>query len=107
MVAKKLVMNKIDQIYLTILKIGLVSLREASAAGDSRRCEYEAEHLHNIPALVGDDNPERHLYYFNHERNRFVEAARAHARSTDNQSLLVNLSLYIPHWDELIKEIGD
>jgi hypothetical protein len=105
--AAKITMNTIDQIYLTILKIGLVSIREAGAAGDSKRCEYEAEHLHNIPSLIGETNGDRHLYYFNQERNRFVEAVRAHAKSTKDQNLLVNLSLYVPHWDRLINEIGD
>lgn len=100
-------MSTLDQIYLTILKIGLVSLREAGASGDSKRCEYEAEHLHNIPSLIGEGSRDRHLYYFNHERNRFVESARAHARTTENQNLLVNLALYIPHWDQLIKQIGE
>ena len=98
-------MESIDDSYKSILSLGLVSLREAASLGDSKRCRYEAEHLHNIPSLIGEMNPERHLYYFNQERVQFVDECRAHASATDNPDLLKNLALYVPRWDALLGHI--
>ncbi|MEM8945981.1 MAG: hypothetical protein AAGD11_12465 [Planctomycetota bacterium] len=62
-----------DEIYLLILHYGLLRLREAARAGLSAYCEVEADHLHNLPSLVGERNEHRHTYYFEKERTLYLE----------------------------------
>ena len=66
-------MKDIDTIYLTILHRGLVALRNAAEAGDIARCRAEAEHLHEMPTLVGESNLHRHLHYARGTRALYLE----------------------------------
>ena len=52
-----------------ILTTGLLRIREASSLSF---CQLEADHLHNIPAVMAD--PSRGLidYYFNAEKPAFI-----------------------------------
>jgi hypothetical protein len=63
-----------DVIYLKILKVGLVSLRNAAYSGNTQYWIIEAEHLHNLPSLVGESNESRHEYYFDAERHSYLES---------------------------------
>ena len=40
--------------YRRILYLGLLLIREAARMGDARLCEIEADHLHNLPALLNE-----------------------------------------------------
>jgi hypothetical protein len=62
-----------DEVYLDILSCGLLWIRNAGHSGYARACEIEADHLHNIPSLVGEDNELRHEYYFETERTSYLE----------------------------------
>ena len=94
--------NNRDSAYLQILTLGLNALRDAARAGDSARCFFEAEHLHNIPSLVGEENISRHLYYFNTERVRYIERAKAHDAEQKSDSCKAVLSLYVSFWEKII-----
>jgi hypothetical protein len=69
-------MNERDNIYLQILKYGLISLRNATLRGDIEYCKAEAEHLHNLPTLIGESNEARHEYYFDGERVSYLEKVK-------------------------------
>jgi hypothetical protein len=66
-----------DRAYLDLLHHGLVRLRNLSHAdrmGNRTHadrmdlCRVEAEHLHEMPTLVGETNERRHVYYLNGTR---------------------------------------
>jgi hypothetical protein len=59
---------EIADILHEILRVGLLRIRAFGFAGDSGRCAIEADHLHNLPALLGDFRPESLDYYLNVER---------------------------------------
>lgn len=45
-----------NEIYLCILETGILNIRQAAARGDAKQCFAEADHIHNMPALLR--NPE-------------------------------------------------
>jgi len=62
-----------DQLYLDLLGFGLLRVRNLAHDQEARLCEIEADHLHNIPSLVGEGNEHRHAYYFDDERKLYLE----------------------------------
>lgn len=97
-------MNELDKIYLNLLKNGIISLREATSSNDLVWCGNEAEHLHNIPSLIEESNLERHIYYFNFERKKYLEWVK----STGNTRLIKFINKnYIRNWERLSEIIGE
>ena len=66
-------MDLFDPLYSTILERGIIGIRDAAEQGDLSRCRAEAEHIHNIPSLIGEHNVNRHLYYATREREAYIE----------------------------------
>jgi hypothetical protein len=68
-------------ILLDVLTHGLLRVRSAAFSGDSAQAAIEADHLHNIPALLRNYSPELLRYYWEAERPgyaaRIGPAARA------------------------------
>jgi hypothetical protein len=62
-----------DAVYLDILAFGLLWIRNAGYSGNARACELEADHLHNLPSLIGETNELRHECYFDNERTLYLE----------------------------------
>lgn len=65
-----------DRAYLDILHIGLVLSRNFARAGKTVVCPIEAEHLHGIPTLIGEENEHRHVYYLRGTRRLYLEQLR-------------------------------
>lgn len=74
-------MQSLDPAYRRILQIGIVAVRDAAANGDIERCRVEAEHIHNIPSLIGEENVQRHLYYVSCERKAYKDWIAASGRA--------------------------
>jgi hypothetical protein len=55
-----------------ILKWGLLRIRSLGYQGESKRCVYESDHIHNLPRLLIDYAPELLAYYWQTERPLFV-----------------------------------
>jgi len=51
-----------NEIYLSILARGLLSIRGAGYHGQHRLCEIEADHLHNIPWYIAGGETAHRLY---------------------------------------------
>jgi hypothetical protein len=68
-------------ILLDVLSHGLLRARSAALSGDPAQAAIEADHLHNIPALLRHYSPELLRYYWEVERPgyaaRISPAARA------------------------------
>jgi hypothetical protein len=65
-----------DRAYLELLHHGLVLLRNLAHAGQLELCRIEADHLHNLPTLVGESNEYRHEYYLRDERGLYLQRLR-------------------------------
>jgi hypothetical protein len=65
-----------DKAYLTVLHCGLVMLRNLARSGQIDLCRIEAEHLHEIPTLLGELNEGRHEYYLRGTRELYLESLR-------------------------------
>lgn len=66
-----------DQAYLDLLHQGLVFLRNATQGGRLEFAPVEAEHLHEVPTLIGDDSELRHEYYLRGTRELYLQQLRA------------------------------
>ena len=87
--------KELDPIYLQLLRTGLLSLRDAALRNDLPACQAEAECLHEVPTLVGEDNIQRHFHYARVVFRSYIEWARATGRSDVNER--VN-AFYVPIW---------
>ena len=65
-----------EHAYLHLLHRGLVMVRNFAYAGELELCQIEADHLHNIPSLLHEDNEHRHEYYIRGERGLFLQRLR-------------------------------
>jgi hypothetical protein len=83
-------MNELDELYVQFLERGLLTIREAIACGDLGWARLAVELLHNVPSLLGEENIERHRYFWNQERGLYLEriagqgSARAMERMQEN-----------------------
>lgn len=66
----------VEAILLEILQYSLLGIRAAGWDGHADRCALEADHVHNLPALLQSVKPELLHHYWEVDRRSFV-AARA------------------------------
>jgi hypothetical protein len=65
-----------DKAYLSLLHHGLVMLRNIAHSDRIDLCRIEAEHLHEIPTLVGEPNERRHVFYIQGTREWYLQGLR-------------------------------
>lgn len=65
-----------DRAYLALLHHGLVLMRNFASPGPTELSRIEAEHLHELPTLVGDTNEARHRYYLEATRDLYLAELR-------------------------------
>jgi len=68
-------------ILLDVLTKGLLRVRAAAGAGETAHAAVEADHLHNIPALLQQYSPELLRYYWEIERPDYAARISAAARA--------------------------
>src|SRR5919108_6221424 len=83
------------EVLLQILTVGTLRIRALGWAGDARRCAVEADHLHNLPALLRDYSDDRLRYYWEVERPAFI-----------SQSAGVNLTGFEGLWADLGRHVS-
>ena len=91
-------MNERDKIYREILQRGILSIRAAAWSGHVRYCGIEADHLHNIPALLGETNEALHDYYFDAERTSYMLQIELLSSESSTE---FNFRQYNELWDRL------
>jgi hypothetical protein len=92
-------MRSRDEIYIDILHAGLLFIRAAGWSNNVRICEIEADHLHNIPSLIGEKNDLRHRYYFDVERMSYIE--RIAKENVPSELSRGTADRYRAFWEEL------
>jgi uncharacterized protein (TIGR02996 family) len=65
-----------ERAYLDILHRGLVLVRNLAHGGQTELCRIEADHLHNIPSLLGETNESPHVFYILQERGLYLKRLR-------------------------------
>lgn len=64
---------EISRILLEIVAMGLLRIRALGWSGDAEGCAIEADHIHNVPDLLAHFSPERLAYYWEVERNSYID----------------------------------
>jgi len=67
--------EEIKQVLLSIIRTGLLRIRAFGYDALPQQCALEADHIHNLPGLVGNLKIELLDYYFNAERLDFIRNA--------------------------------
>jgi hypothetical protein len=70
-------LNQVDRIYLKLLLIGSIRIRNLCDLGLYDEVRAEAEHLHHLPTLIGDPVCHSHYFYLRTHRHRFLEAMKS------------------------------
>jgi hypothetical protein len=91
-------MDELDRLYARLLQVGLLVLRQAIESGNQEWARAEAEFLHNVPSLLGEDNVERHRYFWNEERNYYLDWINTRG-SEESRSRM--RTFYEPIWNDL------
>ncbi len=64
---------EIADILVALLERGLLRIRALGWEGRAEPCAVEADHLHNLPALLADFSRERLVYYWQIERASYID----------------------------------
>ncbi|WP_145225688.1 hypothetical protein [Gimesia algae] len=77
--------DEIADVLLRILSVALLRIRKSGSEGHAEECETEADHIHNLPAILQNYSPELLEYYWNIERTGFLTsmAGRSHGSFQD------------------------
>jgi hypothetical protein len=97
-------MDNINQAYISLLHFGLLILRNANDSGDQEWVNAEIELLHNIPSLINENNRERHRYFWEGERQLYLDWI---ARSCNKEAQTKMSTYYVPLWKELGRAFAD
>jgi hypothetical protein len=63
--------EEIRSVLLEILRVGLLRIRALGAEGAAEACSNEADHLHNLPWVIGSMGRDTLLFYWNIERPKY------------------------------------
>jgi len=96
-------LSRRDQLYTWILQRGLEAICRAAEKGESDWCRAEADHIHNVPALIGNLDEQKHVYYLATERTDYVEWVQTVKRPEVYEFVK---NSYMPTWKELEKLAG-
>lgn len=91
-------MSELDSLYARLLQVGLLALRQAIESGNQAWARAEIELLHNIPSLLGEENIERHRYFWSQERDQYLDWLSSHG-SVEAHSRM--RTYYEPIWKEM------
>jgi hypothetical protein len=97
-------MTDLDKAYLSLLESGLAAIRNGARNGDMDYCHMEAEHLHEIPSLIGETNVQRHVCYVTQARAAYLEWAATTDRPVVQE--LVQY-FYAGPWKQIDQILGD
>jgi hypothetical protein len=85
----------VARVILQILRVAVLRIRAVGWRGDGPRCAAEADHVHNLPALLLDYSDELLWFYWQVERPSFMERCSP-----------ADLKGYEPLWAELAELVS-
>lgn len=66
-------MNDLNSLYIQMLHVGMLVLRQALAEGDNDWADAEVELLHNVPSLINEPDATQHEYFWKATRGHHIE----------------------------------
>jgi hypothetical protein len=96
-------MSELDSLYVSLLRDGLISVRNAARSGDYEWCKAESEYLHEIPSLIGDSNLTRHIYQATGARKLYLKWVADNNRHDVKKYVDM---FYAPVWIQMDKLLG-
>jgi len=100
--AEEKIMSARNVTYAELLYLGLLHIRQAARAGRADICGIEADHLHNVPALLEGGEESSHAYYVHTETAAYAEGIR----KADGPLDPALLSKYERLWMELRESLN-
>ena len=100
--------NQLDGLYIELLRLGLLLLRQSIDSGNLDWSRQEVEHLHEVPALIGDSNPIHHCGYWNWSQGPYREWVSAQDSDVQDSILAFYETVWTkmkPVMDELLHRI--
>ena len=91
-------MIQLDHLYAQLLHRGFIVMRQALDSRNQDWIDLEFDLLHNVPSLIGEENVERHKYFWSQERTLYIERISRLAREEAKSRMV---TYYKPIWDEM------
>jgi hypothetical protein len=88
--------HEIAPILIQIIQDGILRTRSRGWAGDAPRCAIEADHIHNLPALLEGYSPDLLRFYWEVERPTFIRQSEG-VDLRNFEILWQELGRYVPH----------
>jgi hypothetical protein len=88
---------------LESLRTSLLRVRSAAGAGDAPLCFIEADHVHNLPALLVNYSEDTLRFYLDVERPSYLDQLRRHASGGNHHRDVRALE---PYWESLDRCAG-
>src|SRR5262245_13802322 len=70
---------EIAKVITEMIQVGLLRIRAFGWRGDAAHCAIEADHIHNLPALLRDFSEDALRYYWDVERAAYLRHGPASA----------------------------
>ncbi|HEY2414246.1 MAG TPA: hypothetical protein VGI40_18525 [Pirellulaceae bacterium] len=90
-------METLNLYYAQLLQVGFIVLRQAVWSDNQEWARMEVQHLHNIPSLINESNVERHRYFWDQERQMYLEWVNRVGDEPRSRML----TYYAPIWSEM------
>ena len=65
--------REIAEVVAEIIETGILRIRSYAWSSESERCAIEADHIHNLPAILMEFSLEKLGYYWDVERASYVD----------------------------------
>jgi hypothetical protein len=91
-------MSELDGLYARLMQVGFVVLKQAIESGSEDWARAEIELLHNVPSLLGEENFERHRYFWNQERDQYLKWLLTYGSAEARSRMR---TYYEPLWKEM------
>ena len=85
---------EIAGIILDMITTAALRIRVLGWAGNAQRCAIEADHIHNLPALLRGYSPDLLRFYWEVERTSFIDLSSA-----------AEIEGFQPLWDRLASHV--
>jgi len=90
-------MSRLDCLYLELLRLGLILLRDAICSKNEEWSRHEVEYLHEVPGLIGESNLAHHCGFWDTIHSSYKEWVNTLDENLQEEIL----TFYEPVWREM------
>ncbi len=85
----------VARVLLDVLRLAALEIRARGWQGDAAGCAVAADHIHNLPTLLGEFSDDLLRFYWDVERPEFVRRSKG-ADLSEYKSLWAELAELLP-----------